>query len=95
MTESFSLPSERPCACATEHAAARPNHTWAELMRRGLDIDALECPRECGGRLRFVATIEAPAVIARILRHLHLPTAPVRPTEARAPPDEWQLGPAA
>jgi hypothetical protein len=64
-------------------------------MRRGLDIDSLECPRKCGGRLRFVATIEEPAVIARILRHLGLPTARVCPAPARAPPDDWQLGPLA
>jgi hypothetical protein len=32
---------------------------WADLMRRAFDIDALACPR-CGGRLRLIATVEAP-----------------------------------
>jgi len=87
-------PSEPPCACASEqqHAPVRPNHTWAELMRRGLEIDSLECPRACGGRLRFVATIETPAVIARLLRHLGLPSEPVRLAPARGPPNECQQG---
>lgn len=31
-------------------------------MKRGLDIDSLECPNGCGrGRLRFIAAIEQPA----------------------------------
>ncbi len=44
------------------------------------------CP-ECGGRLRFLATIGERAVIEKILRHLGLPTevpmaAPARRGEA-------------
>jgi uncharacterized protein YbaR (Trm112 family) len=48
-------------------------------------FDVLACPR-CGGRLRLVALIQAPAVITRILRHLRLPDA--RPTmrPSRDPP---------
>jgi hypothetical protein len=34
-------------------------------------LDALTCPR-CGGRLRFIATVEAPAVVGKILAHLGL-----------------------
>jgi hypothetical protein len=30
---------------------------WADLMRRSFDVDVLACPR-CGGRLRWIATIE-------------------------------------
>jgi hypothetical protein len=67
------------------------NRTWAELMRRGLDIDVLECP-DCGGRLRFVAAILLSSAIRRILRHLGLPSDPVQLAPARAPPeldDAW------
>ena len=39
-------------AAAPEVSAAR-NDTWAELMWRGLQIDALACPT-CGGRFRHV-----------------------------------------
>ncbi|MBI2217646.1 MAG: transposase [Candidatus Rokubacteria bacterium] len=39
---------------------------WADLMRRAFDIDVLACPR-CGGRLRLIATVEAPDAIRAIL----------------------------
>lgn len=42
-------------------------------MRRTVGIDVLECPR-CGGRLRLMARIEDARVVARMLRHLALPT---------------------
>ena len=35
-------------------------------------MDVLVCP-DCGGRLRLLATIDDPAVIEKILRHLGLP----------------------
>jgi hypothetical protein len=58
---------------------------WADLMRRTWDVDVLECPR-CGGRLRFIATIEDTEAIRRILTHLGLPTALPTPMPARSPP---------
>ena len=64
---------------------------WDELMRRGLDIDVLECPA-CGGRLRFVAAIMLSSAIRRILRHLGLASDPIELAPARAPPelgDAW------
>jgi hypothetical protein len=67
-------------------ATASYNRTWAELMRRGLDIDVLQCP-DCGGRLRFVAAIMLSSAIRRILRHLGLPSDPVALAPARAPPE--------
>jgi len=75
---------------ATSRASAtdrrRPNPSWAELMRRGLDIDALACPT-CGGRLKHIATILSPHVAQRILDHLGLPTGPTpSPARPRAPP---------
>ena len=54
-------------------------------MRRTFGFDVLACPR-CGGRLRLVALIEQAAVIARILRHLALPTEIPEPCAPRAPP---------
>ncbi len=60
-------------------------YLWADLMRRTFGFDVLACPR-CGGRLRLLALIEQAAVIARILRHLGLPTEIPEPGAARAPP---------
>jgi uncharacterized protein YbaR (Trm112 family) len=54
-------------------------------MRRSFGLDVLACPR-CGGRLRLIALIDEAAVIARILRHLHLPTEVPTPRPGRAPP---------
>jgi len=51
-------------------------------MQRAFGFDVLACPR-CGGRLRLIALITQPAVIARILSHLGHPT---EPPVARAPP---------
>ena len=48
-------------------------------------IDVLACAG-CGGRLRFVATVEDPPVVAKILAHLGLPTAGPAPMPARPPP---------
>jgi len=44
----------------------------------------LACPG-CGGRLRLLATIADPMVIARILRHLGLPVEVPVPAPARQP----------
>jgi hypothetical protein len=63
----------------------RPRHVaWAELLRRTFALDVLACP-DCGGRLRLVATIADPRVIARILAPLGLPLAPPSPAPARQP----------
>lgn len=57
---------------------------WADWMRRSFGFDVLSCAR-CGGRLRLVATIEDPAVVGKILRHLGLPAILLAP---RPPPVE-------
>jgi hypothetical protein len=61
---------------------------WADLLRRGVDLDGLACPRG-GGRLRLLATSEDPQVIRHILAPLGLPPEvpclrPPRPPPARA-----------
>jgi len=83
--------ASEPSSSSARKVARARNRTWAELMRRGPDIDVLECP-ECGGRMRFVAAIMLASAIRRILRHLGLPSDPVELAPARAPPeldDAW------
>ena len=65
---------------------------WADLMRRVFDLDVLACPR-CGGRMSVIATIEAGAVLRRILGHLGLPSEPPNPLPARPPPSADNLFP--
>lgn len=67
------------------HRCQRRHLLWAEMMRRTFGIDVLEC-EHCGGRLRLLATIEAPATIAVILNHLGLPSEKPTLAPARAPP---------
>ena len=43
--------------------------TWAQRLRRVFAIDIETCP-ECGGKLRVIACIEEPALVARILGHV-------------------------
>ena len=57
--------------------------SWSELMRRIFAVDVLECPR-CRGRMRIVAAIDHPEVIAKILTHLGLP-ARARPRDRPEP----------
>ena len=59
------------------------HHAWADLLRRTFAVDVLAC--ECGGRLRLLATIEQPSVVAAILRHLGLPVDAPAPAPARMP----------
>ncbi len=46
---------------------------WAQALKRVFEIDMASCP-QCGGPLTLIAAIEEPAVIAKILAHLGLPT---------------------
>jgi hypothetical protein len=43
------------------------------LLKRVFEIDMASCPH-CGGPLTLIAAIYNPAVIAKILAHLGLPT---------------------
>jgi len=56
--------------------------SWARLLKRVFDIDIEHCP-QCGGSLKIIAAIEAPAVIERILTHLGLAAQPPPRTPAR------------
>jgi hypothetical protein len=58
---------------------------WHELIKRVWDLDILACAL-CGGRMNQISHIEDPAVIAKILGHLGLPTEPLPLAQARAPP---------
>ena len=72
------------------HVAMR----WAQRLQRVFGIDIEACGR-CGGKLKVIASIEEPAVIAKILAHLER-TAPDQyqselPLGARAPPAQSRL----
>jgi hypothetical protein len=68
--------SDAPRDAASGRPAPR-RLSWAELLQRVFELDALRCPR-CGARMRLLAAIEDPDVARRILACLDLP--------ARAPP---------
>jgi hypothetical protein len=65
--------------------------TWSQRLKRVFAIDIEVC-RRCGGKLKVIASIEEPAVIARILGHLGRdaeavdPEAVDRAHPSRAPP---------
>jgi hypothetical protein len=52
-------------------------------MRRTFGYDVNAC-LECGGRMKLIAMIDQPAVIAKILSHLGLPTEPPSAAALRA-----------
>jgi hypothetical protein len=67
---------------------------WAALLARVWSIDVLRCPR-CDGRMRVIAALSEPSVVAKVLSHLDLPTVLPRHAPARAPPwseDELDQG---
>jgi hypothetical protein len=85
-------------AAANDHceASIADRHralSWAQRLKRVFAIEIDTC-RRCGGRLRVIASIEAPAVIDRILKHLgrdrDTVSDPAHPS--RAPPQQDLLG---
>jgi hypothetical protein len=65
--------------------------SWAQRLKRVFAIDIETC-RQCGGKLRVIASIEEPAVIERILDHLGHTAEPVDPAHpSRAPPQGDRL----
>jgi hypothetical protein len=76
--------NDRCEALATDRQRAL---TWAQRLKRVFAIEIETCQR-CGGRLRVIASIEAPPVIARILEHLGRDAESVDPAHpSRAPPE--------
>jgi hypothetical protein len=70
------------CEGGCKHAHSKPlRMTWARLLRRVFDIDVERC--ECGGKLKLIAIIEAPAVIEKILKHIGLDPQPPPRAKAR------------
>ncbi|MGQ0834785.1 MAG: transposase, partial [Gammaproteobacteria bacterium] len=62
---------------------------WMQRLKRAFRIDIQTCVR-CGGRLRIIASIEAPALIRHILDHLERRDGTgAPPPPARAPPAAW------
>ena len=59
--------------------------TWTQRLKRVFAIDIETCP-VCGGKLRVIACIEDPEVIARILDHLRQRDGTELPQQPRAPP---------
>ena len=70
---------------------APPRHvamTWARRLKRVFAVEIEACVR-CGGKLRIIASIEQPELIARILTHRRQrgeDRASVSPLGPRAPP---------
>lgn len=81
----FPIPGPPTSPPAPAASRMRRAWAWADLMRRVFAIDVLACAG-CGGRLRFIATIEDPPVVAKILNHLGLPTQGPALMPARPPP---------
>ena len=58
--------------------------TWMQRLKRVFAIDIEACP-QCGGKLRVIACIEDPDVIATILEHIRARDE-AGPSQPRAPP---------
>jgi hypothetical protein len=74
-----------------------PRHVamcWAQRLKRVFGIEIDTCGR-CGGKLKVIASIEEPEVIARILAHRQKTAPDSHQTElplgARAPPQQARL----
>jgi hypothetical protein len=61
-------------------------------MRRGIEVDVLECPA-CQGSMRILAAIHTPEAIRAILDCLGLPSRspPVSPADPESPTDHAQV----
>jgi len=69
-------------ATPADNSCDRPRRlSWAKLLRRVLDVDALACAR-CAAPMIVLAFLTDPPVVHRILDHLHLPSAPPAITPA-------------
>jgi hypothetical protein len=58
---------------------------WAELMKRSLELDPLECP-QCGKQMRVVASVKSAESIRAILAARNIQSDARKANPARAPP---------
>jgi len=65
--------------------------SWAQRLKRVFAIDIENCP-DCGGKLRVIACIEEPQLIAKILAHVRSRKAATAKAIARGPPAEAVVG---
>jgi len=89
--------SKRTALAADSGQPPTPRHvamSWARRLKRVFAIEIEACAR-CGGKLKVIASIEEPEVIARILAHLEksapAQSQPELPLGARAPPPQGCL----
>jgi hypothetical protein len=76
----------QPTGADASNVPQRPHRmSWAALLKRVLDIDALVCPG-CGAAMVVLAFLTDPPVVRRILDHLDLPS--VAPRLAPAQTDD-------
>jgi hypothetical protein len=64
--------------------AATTRVAWAALLRRSFEVDVLTCAH-CGGRLRVLGEVTAPALVQLVLESLGLPTHAPSLARARDP----------
>jgi hypothetical protein len=64
--------------------ATTPRLDWAKLLHRTFEVDVLSC-KKCGGQLRVLGLVTAPALVMRILKPLGMPTEAPRAARARDP----------
>ena len=64
--------------------------SWAQRLKRVFAIDIETCP-DCGGKLRVIASVKEPALIAKILEHVRTRDE-LGSVEARAPPVDQAEG---
>jgi hypothetical protein len=88
------VPGTRAAAAANGEVSGSDRQramSWAQRLKRVFAIDIETC-RQCGGKLRVIASIEEPAVIERILDHLSHTAETVDPAHpSRAPPQGDRL----
>ena len=94
---------ERPTHTVTVTAFALGRHevttpaerhramTWAQRLKRVFGIEIETC-LQCGGKVKVIASIEDPVVIAKILGHLAAREAPVRSRPPTRGPPQEKLG---
>ena len=55
-----------PAAASPKQKRVPANYSWAEMMLRVFELDVLKCA-QCGGRMRWVATISDRETIEKLL----------------------------